>query len=95
MSAAPDYDFTWPGRPMSGLAGLLDAASAAVGQLADGADLDHMADRDAAAVMGALTTLVGRLDGCGCRWPGRCGTGGSAACAARGTWPGGCAPMPG
>lgn len=63
MSAAPDYDFTWPGRPPSGLAGLLEAASAAVGQLADGADLDHMADRDAAAVMGALTTLVGRLDG--------------------------------
>jgi Domain of unknown function (DUF222) len=63
VSTAPDYDFTWPGRPPSSLTGLLDAATAAVGQLTDQADLDAMADRDAAAVMGTLTTLVGRLDG--------------------------------
>lgn len=63
MSAVSDYDFTGAGRPQPGLAVLLEAATAAVGQLADGTDLDRMADRDAAAVMGTLTTLVGRLDG--------------------------------
>ena len=63
MSTAPDDDVTWPGRPAPGLAWLLDAATAAVGQLASQADLDEMADRDAAAVMGALTTLAGQLDG--------------------------------
>jgi hypothetical protein len=64
MSAVPDYDSGWPcSPPPSDLGGLLDAASAAVGQLADKADPDVMADRDAVAIMGALTTLVGRLDG--------------------------------
>ena len=62
MSTAPD-DVTWPGRPVPGLVRLVDAATAAVGQLAGHADLDEMADRDAAAVMGALTTLAGQLDG--------------------------------
>ena len=52
-----------PAGPAPGLAWLLDAATAAVGQLAGQADLDEMADRDAAAVMGALTTLAGQLDG--------------------------------
>ena len=64
MSAAPDDYAGWPGQPSAaGLAGLLAAADAAVGQLAGGADLAAMADRDAVAVMGSLTTLVGRLDG--------------------------------
>ena len=51
MSAAPDCDAIWPGRPAADLPRLLDAAVAAVGRLADEADLDQMADRDAAAVM--------------------------------------------
>jgi hypothetical protein len=62
VSAAPD-DVIWPGRPAPGLAALLDATTTAVGHLADQADLDQMADQDAAAVMAALTTLTGRLDG--------------------------------
>ena len=63
MPVAPDDDNAWPGRPQASLAALLDAATAAVAQLAGQADLDRMADQDAAAVMGALTTLTGRLDG--------------------------------
>ena len=63
MSAAPDDEEAWPGRPQASLAALLDAATATVSQLAGQADLDQMADQDAAAVMGALTTLTGRLDG--------------------------------
>ena len=61
MSAAPDLP-GWATPPALGLAALLEAADAAVGCLADGADLRDMADQDAAAVMGTLTTLVGRLD---------------------------------
>ena len=63
MPVAPDDDNAWPCRPQASLAALLDAATAAVAQLAGQADLDRMADQDAAAVMGALTTLTGRLDG--------------------------------
>jgi hypothetical protein len=69
-TASPDHHSGWAASPASGpiaspalgLAALLEAADAAVGCLADGADLRDMADRDAAAVMGTLTTLVGRLD---------------------------------
>ena len=78
MSAAPDYPPGWPSpagrpappappvspaRPAEDLGELLAAASTAVADLAGGADLGQMADRDAAAVMGTLTTLVGQLDG--------------------------------
>jgi hypothetical protein len=63
VSAAPDYHAGWRDEPPGDLSGLLAAASSAVGNLAGGADLRQLADRDAAAMMGALTTLVGRLDG--------------------------------
>jgi hypothetical protein len=63
MSVAPDRHVGWPPRPAGELDGLLDAAGTAVGQLADDADLAWMADGDAAAVMGSLTTLIARLDG--------------------------------
>jgi hypothetical protein len=63
VSAAPEYHPGWPAGPAEDLATLLTAAETAIGGLADGADLGQMADRDAAAVMGTLTTLVGRLDG--------------------------------
>jgi hypothetical protein len=63
VSAAPDYQPGWPAGTEPDLAALLAAAGTAVAGLAGGADLSQMADREAAAVMGALTTLVGRLDG--------------------------------
>ena len=64
MSAVPDYQADWRGQPPAAdLAALLTAAGAAVAELAVGADLDQLADRDAAAAMGTLTTLVGQLDG--------------------------------
>jgi Domain of unknown function (DUF222) len=53
----------WPRQPAADLGGLLAAAGTAVADLAGRGDLGQMADRDAVAVMGALTTLVGRLDG--------------------------------
>jgi hypothetical protein len=63
VSAAPEHHAGWPAGPAEDLDTLLRAAESAVGELAERADLGQMADRDAAPVMGRLTTLVGRLDG--------------------------------
>lgn len=62
MSVMPDHHPGWAAEPPDSLSALLGAASNAVGQLADGADMPAMADGDVALVMDALTTMIARLD---------------------------------